>query len=61
MISYIIPFCNAYAELQSNTEKWKERIKREWRESRNYPRKKKKRVRKELNIEWSVASYNPFE
>lgn len=48
-------------EFSHNQEKEKERILKEWENSKNYPRKKKKRVRKELLIEWSFANYNPFE
>lgn len=39
----------------------KERIKKEFRESCNLPRKKKKRVRKNLQLEWSIANWNPFK
>jgi hypothetical protein len=45
----------------SRQEEWKDRILKKWNESRNFPRKLKKRVRKELQIEWSIACWNPFE
>lgn len=50
-----------YAQMQQQSEDWKKRILAKWEESKNYPRKKKKRVRKELRLEWSIACYDPFE
>jgi len=50
-----------YANMQSNMEEWKKRILKEWENSKNYPRKKKKRVRKELQLDWSIACYDPFD
>ena len=43
-----------------NSEEWKKEILDEWEKSKNYPRKKKKRIRKELTLDWSIASYDPF-
>lgn len=40
---------------------WRDRIITEWQKSANYPRKKKKRVRKGLIVEYAIASYNPFK
>lgn len=48
-------------EIETRNEEWKKRIRDEWEKSKNYPRKKKKRVRKELLIDWSIANWNPFE
>lgn len=50
-----------YANMQSQQEDWKKRILAKWEESKNYPRKKKKKVRKELQLDWSIACYDPFE
>jgi hypothetical protein len=47
--------------IKERNEEWKERILRQWDESKNLSRKKKKAVRKGLLIEWSIASWNPFE
>lgn len=47
--------------IQTQQEEKKKWILEEWERSKNYPRKKKKRVRKELNLDWSIASWNPFE
>lgn len=45
---------------ENNRHQWKEDIKRKFRESRNLPRKKKKQVRKELQLEWRIASWDIF-
>jgi hypothetical protein len=47
------------SQIDQNMEDWKDRIRKKWQESKNYPRKKKKRVRKELLIDWSIANWNP--
>ena len=39
---------------------WKERILDQWEESKKFPRKKKKKVRKELMLDWSIANWSPF-
>lgn len=41
--------------------KWKQRILEKYRETQNLPRKKKKAERKNLQLEWNIASYNPFK
>lgn len=56
--SMAIGFMN---EIEISNEEWKKRIRDEWEKSKNYPRKKKKRVRKELLLDWSIANWNPFE
>lgn len=48
-------------DIQSKSEEKKAEILLEWEKSKNYPRKKKKRIRKELNLDWVIASWNPFE
>ena len=50
-----------YADFKRDNETWKERIKREFRESMNLPRKKKKQKRKELQLDWNIANYDPFK
>lgn len=47
--------------MKANSEKKKKEILAEWEKSKNYPRKKKKRVRKHLQLDWSIANWNPFE
>lgn len=46
--------------VSQGNERWKERIKKEFRDSMNLPRKKKKAVRKRLYLEWDIANWNPF-
>lgn len=46
---------------ENNREQWKEDIKRKFRESSNLPRKKKKQVRKELQLDWRIANWDPFK
>ena len=48
-------------EMEANMEEWKDRIRKEWEESKKFPRKKKKRVRKELLLDWSIACWNPLD
>jgi len=44
----------------NNEEKLKE-IREEWQRSKNYPRKKKKKVRKRLQLDYQIFSWDPFE
>ena len=46
---------------ESSREQWKEMIIQKFRESRNLPRKKKKQVRKELQVDWNIACWDPFQ
>jgi len=61
MIGYLMASAIVLANAELGMEKWKEEIKAEWRKSRNYPRKKKKRVRRSLRLDWAVANYNPLD
>jgi hypothetical protein len=45
----------------SNRERLKDRVLQKFYESRNLPRKKKKRVRKELQLDWAIACWDPFQ
>jgi len=47
--------------VELNQEDWKKRILDEWEKSKNYPRKKKKKVRKHLQLDWNLACWNPIE
>jgi len=49
------------ATMDQNREAWQERILERWEESKKMPRKMKKRVRKELRLDWAIASYDPFD
>lgn len=48
---------NAMTEQHLAYEKRKEQILKEYRDSMNLPRKKKKQRRKELNIDWNLNEY----
>ena len=48
-------------DLEEGREDWKNQIAIKWEASKKMPRKKKKKVRKELLIDWSIANYDPFE
>jgi hypothetical protein len=58
LIGFSMMFQNTFSV---DTDEWKQRILKEWKNSANYPRKKKKRVRKSLQIDWTLANYNPFQ
>ncbi len=49
------------ATMEVSQEQWKKDILEKWSESRKLPRKKKKRERKSLLVEWSVASWSPYD
>jgi len=49
------------SEMEANREEWKDRLRDEWEESKKFPRKKKKKVRKRILLEYSIASYDPFD
>jgi len=46
--------------IQSNQEDWKTKILEKWNKTYDMPRKMKKRIRKELQLEWSIANWNPM-
>jgi uncharacterized membrane protein YbaN (DUF454 family) len=49
------------ATMEFNQEQWKNEILEKWEETKKMPRKKKKRVRKELQIDWAFASWSPLD
>lgn len=58
---YVLMALNLYETTEKQNQEWKDKIMAEWIKSKNYPRKKKKRVRKECNLNWSFANYNPYK
>jgi hypothetical protein len=48
-------------QIDQNQSDWKSRIEDEFAESLNLPRKKNKRVRKSLQLDYNMACWNPFE
>ena len=47
-------------DMKTQSKERKELILVEWEKSKKYPRKKKKKVRKELLLDWSIANWDPF-
>ena len=47
--------------VEMNQEDWKKKILDEWEKSKNYPRKKKKKIRKHLQLDWNFACWNTFD
>lgn len=45
--------------IESGNEEWKDKIMNEWKKSKDYPRKMKKKVRKGLLLDWRIANWNP--
>jgi len=48
-------------DMKTQSEQRKEEILVKWRETKNMPRKMKKRVRKELQLDWAIANWDPFD
>lgn len=62
IISTYLSFASSFLlELKAQQEAHKAKILVEWENSKNYPRKKKKEVRKHLQLEWNIACFNPFD
>jgi hypothetical protein len=59
--AYVMMGLSVTGELKTQQEEKKKWVLEEWERSKNYPRKKKKQVRKELQLDWSIACWNPFE
>jgi hypothetical protein len=49
------------ATLEVNQEKWRDELRDRWVDSQKLPRKKKKQERKSLLLEFSVASWSPYD
>lgn len=61
MINEFYAIATIFSQLSTSNDNWKERIKKEWKESVNLPRKKKKLKRKELWLDWKAASWEPLK
>jgi hypothetical protein len=59
--AYVMMGMGIMETVNAQCEKRKKEILAEWDNSKNYPRKKKKRVRKELQLNWNIACWNPLE
>ena len=45
---------------KAGQKRMKEEVLEEWVKSANYPRKKKKHVRKRLQLKWNIACWDPM-
>jgi len=59
--TYLQIMSQTLCDLAEAKASMKERIFREWEESKKLPWKKKKRKRRELRLDWCLLQYNPFE
>jgi hypothetical protein len=59
--AYLAMGMSMMQDIKTQSEERKELILQKWEESKKMPRKMKKRVRKELLIDWSIANWDPFE
>ena len=59
--AYLMMGMSMMEDMKTQSEQRKELILAEWEESKKMPRKMKKRVRKELNVDWAIANWDPFE
>jgi len=59
--SYLTMGLSMLNSIRTQQAEHRERIIAKWEESKNYPRKKKKAARKRLELEWLIASYDPYE
>lgn len=48
-------------DMKTQSEERKEEILAKWELTKKMPRKMKKRVRKELNVDWAIANWNIFD
>jgi hypothetical protein len=55
-----MPFLEEMKDIEERQKKHREEILAEWEKSKQYPRKRKKMVRKRLRLEWGVANINLF-
>jgi hypothetical protein len=58
--SFIDIAMNEMASLRISQELWKDRLKKEWKQTIKMPRKMKKQKRKEIKLDWQIANYDPF-
>lgn len=53
----IAKFTDDIIEIRQKQDRERERLLREWEETKSMPRKLKKRRRKEILVDWTIASY----
>jgi DNA replication initiation complex subunit (GINS family) len=53
----IAKFTDDIIEIKQKQDRERERLLREWEETKSMPRKLKKRRRKEILVDWAIVSY----
>lgn len=56
-IGIIYLYLNAFNNLQTEMDDWKNDLRKQWEESKKLPRKKKKQLRKEIKLNWMIANW----
>jgi hypothetical protein len=59
--AYLAMGLSMMEDMKTQSEQRKEEILVKWRETKKMPRKMKKRVRKELQLDWAIANWDPFD
>ena len=59
--AYLMMGMSMMEDMKTQSEERKEQILIKWEETKKMPRKMKKRVRKELQLDWAIANWDPFE
>ena len=59
--AYLAMGLSMMEDMKTQSEQRKEEILLKWQETKNMPRKMKKRVRKELQLDWAIANWDPFD
>lgn len=59
--SYIMSGMSEIGMMHERQERHKKEILNRWEETKQYPRKLKKMTRKRLELEWSIANWNPLK
>lgn len=62
MFEYFLDFAMKEMEsIESTKASWQERLRSQWKESEKMPRKKKKKLRKSILLDWNISErMSPF-
>lgn len=61
LTKYFYSIMSDISFVQEKQEAWKKQILKEYEKTYDMPRKMKKRRRKELNLNWRIANYDPLK
>ena len=59
--SFITSGLMMFENMRQNNKDIQAEILEQWKKSKDYPRKKKKKVRKDLEFRWMIFSYDPYD